>query len=157
MHDERISSTLSPPFSSSSSSSHSSFIPCTSSRTSSTSLRAVASLCTPPKRVWTLLTRPTPSHQTFDCSLGLGVGREGAHQAKWDATYHWVLAPPLPNDLGTCAFVFLVCLETAASWQLCIEHTNHYHCQTVRLGAAPAARLEDRFLPEQDEEKNKHH
>ena len=52
--DERFSSTLSPPFSSSSSSSHSSFVSCTSSRTSSTSLRAVASLCTRPKRVWTL-------------------------------------------------------------------------------------------------------
>ena len=33
--------------------------PCTSSRTSSTSLRAVAILCTPPKRVWTLFTTPT--------------------------------------------------------------------------------------------------
>ena len=37
------------------------FFPCTFSSTSSTSLRAVASLCTPPKRVWTLFTRPTPS------------------------------------------------------------------------------------------------
>ena len=50
-------STLSPPFPSTSSSSHSSFI----SRISSTTLRAVASLCTPPKRVWTLLTTPTSS------------------------------------------------------------------------------------------------
>ena len=48
-------STLSPPFPSTSSSSHSSFISCTSSCT------FVASLCTPPKRVWTLLTRPTTS------------------------------------------------------------------------------------------------
>ena len=48
--DERFSSTLSPPFSFTSSSSHSFFISCTSSRTSSTSLRAVASLCTPPKK-----------------------------------------------------------------------------------------------------------
>ena len=47
--------TLSPPFPSTSSSSHSSFISCTSSCT------FVASLCTPPKRVWTLLTRPTTS------------------------------------------------------------------------------------------------
>ena len=52
---------LSPQFSSSSWSSHSSFISCTSSRTSSTSLRAVASLCTPPERRWTLLTTPTSS------------------------------------------------------------------------------------------------
>ena len=59
--DERFSSTLSPPFSFTSSSSHSSFIICTSSCTSSTALRAVASLCTPPKRVWTLLTTPTSS------------------------------------------------------------------------------------------------
>ena len=55
-------STLSPPFPSTSSSSHSSFSSCTSSCTSSTILRAVASLCTPPKRVWTLLTTPTSSH-----------------------------------------------------------------------------------------------
>ena len=41
------------------------FISCTPSRTSSTSLRAVASLCTPPKRVWTLWTRPTPSQSTY--------------------------------------------------------------------------------------------
>ena len=46
----RFSSTLSPPFHSTSSSSHSSFI----SFTSSTTLRTVASLCTPPERVWTL-------------------------------------------------------------------------------------------------------
>ena len=57
--DERISSTLSAPFPSTSSSSHSSCIFCTSSCTSSTTLRAVASLSTPPKRVWTLLTTPT--------------------------------------------------------------------------------------------------
>ena len=40
---------------------HPSFISCTSSCTSSTTLRAVASLCTPPKRVWTILTTPTSS------------------------------------------------------------------------------------------------
>ena len=61
--DERVSSTLSPPFSTTCSS-HSSFISCTSSCTSSTTLRAVASLCTPPKRVWTLLTTPTSSQVT---------------------------------------------------------------------------------------------
>ena len=54
-------STLSPPFPSTSSSSHSSFISCISSCTSSTTLRAVASLCTTPERVWTLLTTPTSS------------------------------------------------------------------------------------------------
>ena len=54
-------STLSPPLSFTSSSSHSFFISYTSSCTSSTSLRAVASLYTPPKSVWTLLTRPTLS------------------------------------------------------------------------------------------------
>ena len=54
-------STLSPPFTCTSSASHSSLTSCTSSCTSSTTLRAVASLCTPPKWVWTLLTRPTPS------------------------------------------------------------------------------------------------
>ena len=54
-------STLSPPFPSTSSSSHSSFTSCTSSCTSSTSLGAVASLCTPPQRVWTLLTTSTSS------------------------------------------------------------------------------------------------
>ena len=58
-HDERISSTLSPPFPCTSSSSHSSLTPCTSSCTSSTTLRAVATLRTSPKSVWTLLTRPT--------------------------------------------------------------------------------------------------
>ena len=54
-------STLSPPFPSTSPSSHSSFDTCTSSCTSSTTLRAAASLCTPPQRVWTLLTTPTSS------------------------------------------------------------------------------------------------
>ena len=58
---ERISSALSPPFPSTSSSSHSSFISCTSS----TTLRAVASLCTPPKRLWTLLTTPTSSQDPW--------------------------------------------------------------------------------------------
>ena len=55
--DKRFSSTLSPPFPSTSSSSHSSFISCTSS----TTLRAAATLCTPPERVGTLLTTPTSS------------------------------------------------------------------------------------------------
>ena len=36
--------------------------PRTSPRTSSTSLKAAASLCTPSERVWNLLTTPTPSH-----------------------------------------------------------------------------------------------
>ena len=62
-------STLSPPFPSTSSSSHSSFISCTSSCTSSTILRAVASLCTPPKRVWTLLTTPTSSQEAHSREL----------------------------------------------------------------------------------------
>ena len=56
--DERISSTLSPPFPSTSSSSHSSSIFCTSS----TTLRAVATLRTSPESRWTLLTMPTSSH-----------------------------------------------------------------------------------------------
>ena len=55
-HDERISSTLSPPFPSTSSSSHSSLTSCTSSCTSSTTLRAVATLRTSPERRWTPLT-----------------------------------------------------------------------------------------------------
>ena len=81
--DERFSSTLSPPFSSTSSSSRSSFISCTSSRTSSTSLRAVAGLCTPPKRVWTLWTTPTPSHwiHPFGCDASPSVGRVYSRQA----------------------------------------------------------------------------
>ena len=62
-------STLSPPFPSTSSSSHSSFTSCTSSCTSSTTLRAVASLCTPPKGVWTLLTTPTSSQIAPDSRL----------------------------------------------------------------------------------------
>ena len=57
-HDERISSTLSPPFPSTSSSSHSSLTSCTSSCTSSTTLRAVATLRTSLERRWTLLTTP---------------------------------------------------------------------------------------------------
>ena len=62
-HDERISSTLSPPFPSTSSSSHSSLTSCTSLCTSSTTLRAVATLRTSPERRWTLLTTPTSSHE----------------------------------------------------------------------------------------------
>ena len=66
----RFLSTLSPPFPSASSSSHSSFISCSSSRTPSSTLRAVTSLCTPPIRVWTLLTTPTASqlHLCPNCS-----------------------------------------------------------------------------------------
>ena len=60
-HDERISSTLSPPSPSTSSSSHSSFTTCTSSCTSSTTLRAVVTLRTSPERRWTPLTTPTSS------------------------------------------------------------------------------------------------
>ena len=63
-HDERISSILSPPFPSTSSSSYSSLISCTSSCTSSTTLRAVATLRTSLERRWTLLTTPTSSHMT---------------------------------------------------------------------------------------------
>ena len=63
-HDERISSTLSPPFPSTSSSSHSSLTSCTSSCTSSTALRAVATLRTSPERRWTQLTNPTSSQIT---------------------------------------------------------------------------------------------
>ena len=60
-------STLSPPFPSTSSSSHSSFISRTSSCISSTTLRAVASLCTLAKHVWTLLTTPTSSQNYKIC------------------------------------------------------------------------------------------
>ena len=61
-HDERISSTLSPPFLSTSSSSQSSLISCTSPCTSSTTWRAVVTLRTSPERRWTPLTTPTSSH-----------------------------------------------------------------------------------------------
>ena len=61
-HDERISSTSSPPFLSISSSSHSSSISCTSSCTSSTTLRAVVTLRTSLERRWTPLTIPASSH-----------------------------------------------------------------------------------------------
>ena len=60
-HDECISSILSLPFPSTSSSSHSSSISCTSSCTSSTTLRAVVTLRTSLERRWTLLTNPTSS------------------------------------------------------------------------------------------------
>ena len=49
-HDELISSSLSPPFPSTSSSLHSSSISCSPSCTSSTTLRAVETLRTPPKK-----------------------------------------------------------------------------------------------------------
>ena len=65
-HDERISSTLSPPFPSTSSSFHSSLTSCTSSCTSSTTLRAVATLRTSPERRWTPLTTPTSSQKMED-------------------------------------------------------------------------------------------
>ena len=54
---------MSPPFPSTSSSSHSSLTSCTSSCTSSTTLRAVATLRTSPERRWTLLTTPTSSQR----------------------------------------------------------------------------------------------
>ena len=62
-HDERISSTLSSPFPSTSSSSHSSLISCTSSYTSSTTLRALVTLLTSPEKRWTPLKTPTSSHK----------------------------------------------------------------------------------------------
>ena len=62
-HDERISSTSSSPLPSASSSSHSSSISCTSSYTSSTTLRAVVTLRTSPEKRWTPLTTPTSSQK----------------------------------------------------------------------------------------------
>ena len=59
---ERYSSTLSSPFHPISSSSHSPSISCSSSCTSSTSLRAIVTLCTSPKRRWSLMTSPTSPH-----------------------------------------------------------------------------------------------
>ena len=86
---ERISSTLSPPFPSTSSSSHSSSTSCTSSGTSSctssNTLRAVASLCTPPKRVWTLLTTPTSSQKQVTQKLDEKV--EVVRMARSGPTY----------------------------------------------------------------------
>ena len=58
---ERYSSTLSSPFHPTSSSPHSSSISCSPSCTSSTTLRAVVTLRTSPKRRWTQLTNPTSS------------------------------------------------------------------------------------------------
>ena len=63
-HDERITSTLSPPFPSTSSSSHSSSISRTSSCTSSTTLRTVVTLRASPERRWTPLKTTTSSHGT---------------------------------------------------------------------------------------------
>ena len=54
-------STLSPPFRFTSSSSHSSFINCIFFCISSTLLKTAGSLCTPPNRICTLFTTPTPS------------------------------------------------------------------------------------------------
>ena len=59
--DERISSTLSPLFSSTSSSSHSSLISCYSSCTSSPTLREEVTLRTSPEWRWTPLTTPASS------------------------------------------------------------------------------------------------
>ena len=68
-HDERISSTLSPPFPFTSSSSHSSLTSCTFSCISSTTLRAVATLRTSRETRWTLLTTPTSS-QVYEPTAG---------------------------------------------------------------------------------------
>ena len=56
---ERYSSTLSSPFHPTSSSPYSSSISCSPSRSSSTTLRTVGTLRTPPKRRWSLLMSPT--------------------------------------------------------------------------------------------------
>ena len=61
---ERHSSTLSSPFDPSFSSPPSSSISCSPSYTSSTTLRVVVTLRTPPKRRWTLLTTPTSTHNS---------------------------------------------------------------------------------------------
>ena len=83
-HDERISSTLSPPFPSPSSYSHSSLTSCTSSCTSSTTLRAVATLRISPEKRWTLLTTPTSSQKDRqDRSFS------GAANQPWSCSHSW--------------------------------------------------------------------
>ena len=59
---ERLSSTLSSPFQTTSSSPHFLSISCSHSCTSSTTFRAAVTLRTSPGRRWTLLTNPTSSH-----------------------------------------------------------------------------------------------
>ena len=114
MHDERISSTLC----STSLSSHSSLISCTSSRTSYTSLRAVASLCTPPKGMYSL--DVTYSHTVWNPFHGLDGQSVVVKVSVWDCT-----APRVSTGLarGTawkhvkCAMKFgEVCLS--AAWPL---------------------------------------
>ena len=63
---ERHSSTLSSPFHSVSSSSHSPSISCSPFCSSSTTLRTVVTLRTPPKRRWSLLMSPTSPHISTD-------------------------------------------------------------------------------------------
>ena len=63
MMSECISSTLSLPSPSTSSSSHSFFISCSSPCTFATTLRAVVTLRTSIQRIWTFLTTPTSSHE----------------------------------------------------------------------------------------------
>ena len=70
---ERHSSTLSSPFHPTSSSSHSPSISCSPCCTSSTTLRAVLTLRTPPKRRWDLQTSPT-SPQNRDVLSCVPVG-----------------------------------------------------------------------------------
>ena len=66
-HDERISSTLSSPFPSTSSSPHPLSISCSPACTSSTTLRAVFLLRTSPKKRWSLLTSLTSPQVMSPC------------------------------------------------------------------------------------------
>ena len=72
-------------------------ISCTSSRTSSTTLRAVASLCTPPKRTWTLLTTPTASHFM------------GVHDAAHSNLGRWCVTAVPSHPCSTCKYYELSC------------------------------------------------
>ena len=55
----------------------------TSCRTSSTTLRAVASLCTPPQRVWTPLTTPTSSQDMSPTASTSRRLRSSPTQSSW--------------------------------------------------------------------------
>ena len=112
---ERFSSTLSSPFDPTSSSHHSSSISCTSSCTSSTTLRALVTLRTSPKRRWTLLTNPTSPQKTRRSGGCLRVGQHTL--ATWSSTQK------------------VVSLSSAES-----EYYSMVHCASEAIGLANTIR-----------------
>ena len=123
-------STLKTPFPSASSSSHSSFISCTSS----TTLSAVASLCTPPTRVWTLLMTPILLTPRKPC-----IGSK-----KWRWLIQWMICCFRHQQEVFKCHIFEVLDARIASALNKIIHNSHFKRRVIL--EEQKAQKQDRFL-----------